>query len=118
MDVELQKAIILANQLFIAILAVNGVKIVLNTRNGNKDTLSCFRYIPHGVICASGFLGCKKSKDYWEAATYTDKVLGLVPEKLIIYGKQDPLITEQLNVVGIPYRYYEDFHTMSKKRIV
>jgi hypothetical protein len=116
MDVELQKVIMLANQLFIAVLAVNGVKIVLNTRSGDKDTLSCFRYIPRGVVCASGFLGCEKSNDYWEAATYTDKVLGLMPDKLIIYGKQDRLIDEQLSVVGISYRYYEDFHTLSKRR--
>jgi hypothetical protein len=116
MDVELQKVIMLANQLFIAVLAVNGVKIVLNTRSGNKDTLSCFRYIPRGVVCASGFLGCEKSKDYREAATYTDKILWLMPEKLIIYGKQDQLINEQLDTIGIPYRYYEDFHTLSKRR--
>jgi hypothetical protein len=116
MDVELQKVIMLANQLFIAVLAVNGVKIVLNTRSGNKDTLSCFRHIPRGVVCASGFLGCKKSNDYWEAATYTDKVLGLMPEKLIIYGNRDQLIDEQLNATGIAYRYYEDFHTSSKRR--
>jgi hypothetical protein len=116
MDVELQEVIMLANQLFIAALAVNGVRIVLNTRSGNKDTLSCFKYIPRGVVCASGFLGCEKSKNYWEAATYTDKVLGLMPERLIIYGKQDQLIDEQLDAIGIAYRYYEDFHTLSKRR--
>jgi hypothetical protein len=68
------------------------------------------------VVCASGFLGCEKSKDYREAATYTDKILWLMPEKLIIYGKQDQLINEQLDTIGIPYRYYEDFHTLSKRR--
>ncbi|MBR2659912.1 MAG: DUF4417 domain-containing protein [Clostridia bacterium] len=116
MDLEMQECLALANQLFLAILAVNGIPIVMNTRNGTSMTLSIFRHIPRGTACISGFLGCKKSRNYWEASTYTDKILNLFPDKLMIYGKNDRLINEQLDLMGINYRYYEDFHRMSIRK--
>ncbi len=123
MDDELQEMLMLANQLFAACLAVNGVKIVFNTRNGNIDTLYNFRHIPRNIMCASGFLGCKNSSDYLSAARYINKILLLMPEKLIIYGKHDIVVDNQLDCLGINYRYYSDFHTRSKnysrtKRVV
>lgn len=117
MDLELQDTIILANQLFMAILAVNGIKVVLNTRIGNKNFTEYFKNIPHFTMCASGFLGCKNAKSHLEANSYVNKICYLFPEKLLLYGKKDILVNEQLNNLGINYKYYEDFHTMiSKKR--
>ena len=116
MDYEMQECIALANQLFLAVLAVNDIPIVMNTRIGTSMTMATFRHIPRGVACISGFLGCKKSKNYWEASTYTDKILNLFPEKLMIYGKNDRLINGQLDVLGINFKYYEDFHRMSIRK--
>lgn len=58
MDVEWQRELILLNQLFIAVLAVSGIKVIANLRCGSKDTLSALDAIPHGVLCATGTLGC------------------------------------------------------------
>lgn len=114
MDNELQAVMMLANQLFAAYLAVNGIKIVFNTRCGSSKTIHFFKNIPRHVMCASGFLGCKNCEDPLSAAPYINKVLGLMPKKLIIYGKHDVAVDEQLNFLGIDYRYYVDFHTRSK----
>ena len=116
MDIEMQECLALANQLFMAILAVNGIPIAMNTRNGSQETISTFRHIPRGATCISGFLGCKKSNSYWEADIFTNKMLYLFPQKLLIYGKQDRLINQELDTLGINYRYYEDFHRMSKNK--
>ncbi len=118
MDIELQQSIMLANQLFMAILAVNGIKVVLNTRCGGLATVSCFRYLPKGIMCASGFLGCSNSRTTSEASIYVNKVLSLRPSKLLVYGKQDELVNQQLDTLGINYRYYEDFHRISCRRCV
>lgn len=116
MDPQMQDAILLANQLFMAVLAVNGIKIVLNTRAGNRPARLAFSSIPKGIMCASGFFGCPKSKNISEALRYTDKILTLFPSGIIIYGKRDSLIEEQLNQLGIQYRYYKDFHTLRQRR--
>lgn len=114
MDCELQEMLMLVNQLFAAYLAVNGIKIVFNTRNTSKTTVCHFKNIPCHIMCASGFLGCKKAEDIITAAPYINKILDLMPEKLIIYGKHDTAVDEQLNLLGINYRYYTDFHTRCK----
>ncbi len=116
MDIEMQRAIMLANQLFMAILATNGIKVILNTRCGIIKTTECFRNVPRRIMCASGFLGCKNSKSLAEAALYVNKVLSIRPDKLMIYGKQDKRVNEQLDTLGVNYRYYEDFHRLSTGR--
>lgn len=58
MDIEWQKAICLLNQLFLAVLAVNGIKIVVNTRTAGLDPLEALKNCPQQVMAASGFLGC------------------------------------------------------------
>ena len=116
MDAEMQETILLANQLFMAVLAVNGIKVVLNTRAGNRPAGVAFVNIPRGIMCASGFFGCPKSKNIIEALRYTDKILTIFPSALIIYGKKDSLVEEQLNQLGIRYRYYKDFHTLRHRR--
>lgn len=115
MDYEMQSFIMLANQLFGAVLAVNGIKIIFNTRVGNNETISLLRNIPIGVMCSSGFLGCYNSKSEYESSQYIDKILSLLPSKLLIYGKKDEPTLTLLGNLGINYRRYDDFHTFSKK---
>ena len=115
MDIEMQVLILLANQLYAAVLAVNDIKLVANTRCGLKQTQKYLCHIPRNVIWASGFLGCDKTSQFSETAEYTNKILRLMPSKLIIYGKQDPAVNSQLDILGINYRYYEDFHQRCKK---
>lgn len=114
MDLEMQEMIMLVNQLFSAVLAVNNIKLVFNTRNGNSTTADHFKHIPRHVMCASGFLGCNNEKNAIAAAPYINKILGLMPDKLLIYGKHDNVVDNQLEALGISYRYYPDFHTRSK----
>lgn len=114
MDWEMQDMLMLANQLFAAVLAVNGIKIVFNTRSGIQATTRHFKNVPRHVMCASGFLGCRKVENAISAMPYINKILGLLPEKLMIYGKHDIVVDHQLDILGIDYRYYPDFHTRSK----
>lgn len=114
MDEELQLTLSLANQLFAAYLVSKGVKVAVNTRATTSMTRNIFRNIPRHVMCVSGFLGCKASHDFFEASRYTDKILSLQPSYLLIYGKarqHDKLVDEQLDMMGVDYRYYEDFHS-------
>ena len=99
----------LANQLFMAVLAVNGIKVVMNTRSGNADSYKCFRYIPKGVMCSSSFLGCHSARNYDESIEYINKVLYLRPSKLLIYGKKDIIIENRLEMLGVNYRRMDDF---------
>lgn len=115
MDIEFQELVLLANQLYAAVLAVNDIKLVANTRCGSKLTQKYLRHIPRNVIWASGFLGCNNTSNSSETAEYINKILSLIPKKLIIYGKQDLAVNYQLDIMGINYRYYEDFHRRCKK---
>lgn len=117
MDIEMQYLILLANQLFMAILAVNGIKIIFNTRIASNETIKSFDNIPRGVMCGSGFLGCTKASSIFYASLYVNKVMKLVPEKLIIYGKKDPIIFGLMDNLGINYRRYDDFHTLSNRGV-
>ena len=114
MDIEMQDTIMLANQLFAAVLAANDIKIVWNTRSGSNRPDHCFRNVPRNVMCASGFLGCRTNEAL--ATMYVNKLLGLLPDKLVIYGKNDALVNKQLDALGVSYRYYDDFHRRSKRR--
>lgn len=114
MDYEMQEAMMLVNQLFAAVLVANNIKIVFNTRSGSKQLVHQFKNVPRHVMCASGFLGCENSKSINTAAPYVDKILGLMPDKLVIYGKHDVVVDNQLDILGIDYRYYSDFRTRSE----
>lgn len=116
MDIEWQNALMLLNQLHMAVLAVNGIKIVFNLRNGNDETLKNFSVIPKNIMCASGFLGCEKQKVHSDFR-YLSKVMYVKPSKLILYGKKDSIIENQLNLMGIEYKRYDDFHTISKRGV-
>lgn len=116
MDLEFQVTTMLANHLFAAVLASQGVKLIFNTRCGLQSTQRCFRNIPPHVMCASGFLGCPNSPDLRSTSPYINKILQLRPSKLLIFGKHDTAVDDQLDILGVNYRYYEDFHAMSKRR--
>lgn len=115
MDYEMQEMIMLVNQLFAAVLAANNIKIVFNTRSGIQATNCHFKNVPRHVMCASGFLGCENVEDSISATPYINKILGLMPQKLMIYGKHDIVVDNQLDLLGIDYRYYSDFHSRSKR---
>ena len=93
------------NQLAMAVLAVNGIKVVVNTRTGKKETEYNFKNIPVNIMCSSGFLGCDKAKNLQDTAEYVDKILTLRANKLVIYGKKDKKILEQLDTMGINYKF-------------
>ncbi len=115
MDYEMQEMTMLVNQLFAAVLAANNIKIVFNTRSGLQTTTRHFKNVPRHIMCASGFLGCEISEDPISTTPYINKILGLMPKKLIIYGKHDFAVDNQLDPLGIDYRYYSDFHNRSKR---
>ena len=114
MDQEWQEAIALLNQLYLAVLAVNGIKIVMNTRSAGVDGSTLFSGVPSGVMAASGFLGCSRLENEMDYS-YLTKVLSLLPDKLILYGKHDKIVENQLDVIGIDYRVYMDFHRMCQE---
>lgn len=114
MDKEWQKFQMLINQLFLAILAQNKIKIIFNTRSGNKVYPEVFFHIPKGIMCASSTLGCKQEKFPYDYR-YLSKILYLFPSKLIIYGKESTIMLNQLRNMGISYHVYPDFHRLSKK---
>lgn len=114
MDEEFQKSILLLNQLYMAILAVNNIKIIFNTRSGSLNCDNLFNNVPQGTMVASGFLGCSlisTPDDY----SYLKKILCFLPERLILYGKHDKVVENQLNMVGIDYKVYPDFHRLCQE---
>ena len=112
MDKEWQDVILLVNRLFMAILAINGIKVIINTRIGSTMDFSSLQYLPHMVMCASGFLGCAKAKEY--DMTYLAKILFLRPSWLLIYGKCSDIERANLDRFGIKYIVYIDYHKWSK----
>ena len=114
MDEEWQRIIALLNQLFLAVLAVNGVKIVFNSRSAGLSTNDIFKNVPQNIMVASGFLGCdclKADHDF----SYLGKIISILPQKLILYGKHDLIAENQLDTIGINYKVYMDYHRRSKE---
>ena len=103
----------LLNQLFLAVLAVNGIKIVMNARTGSSDSIKNLMIFPKNILWATSFLGCdnlRSETDY----SFISKILALLPSKLLVYGKHDGIAENQLSVMGISHRTYTDFHRLSK----
>lgn len=113
MDQEWQDFIMLLNQLFMAVLAVNGIKIVANLRTGSPTTHKNICGIPKNVIWATGFLGCSKDEPY-DMRFISTVMLGR-PSALLIYGKEDSNATEKLSLMGIKYLVYPDYHKARKE---
>ena len=112
---EWQRFIILINELYLAVLAVNGIKIVLSTRCGTEESLKCFEGVPRGIMCASSFLGCEKKYSI-EKTDYLSKILSIGASKVIIYGSHSQIIDYQLCSMGIDSRTYLDYHQACKRR--
>lgn len=112
MDIEWQREIILLNQLFTAMLAVNNIKVIQNLRIGSLGTLSCLINVPSGVMCASGTLGCDlaETDDY----SYSVKLCLLHPSRVLLYGRRDKHMEQQLDRLDIPHRLYDDTHKLHK----
>lgn len=113
MDIEWQEETILLNQLFMAVLALSGVKVVQNLRIGSQSTLRCLRTVPRGIMCASGTLGCARTSTPYDLR-YSEKIFTLRPSRVLVYGKSDPVMEAQLDCAGVPHRLYRDTHTIRK----
>jgi len=113
MDPEWQNAIMLLNQLFLAVLACNGIKIVMNARIGSPRSVENLKYFPKGIIWATSFLGCDKLCSEYDFI-FISKVLHILPSKLLIYGKHDKIAENQLTNMGIDYHVYTDMHRLTK----
>ncbi len=113
MDEEWQDLIMLLHQLFMAVLAINGIKVVANLRTGDLRSVVNLDGIPKGVMWTTGFLGCAKeaSRDF----RFVSEVLHVMPSKLAIYGAKDQVALDKLDAVGIDFRIYGDYHCLSKK---
>ncbi|MBR6450248.1 MAG: DUF4417 domain-containing protein [Fibrobacter sp.] len=113
MDKEWQNAIMLLHQLFMAVLAMNGVKIVANLRTGSSSSVGNFEAIPKGVMWAAGFLGCAEEAplDF----RFISNTLRVMPSKFVVYGPEDVVALGKLDMMGIDYRIYDDYHKLSKK---
>lgn len=113
MDPEWQDMIMLVNQLFLAVLACNDIKIIMNARIGSPQSVENLKDFPKGLIWATSFLGCDKLKSEYDF-TFISKVLHILPSKLLIYGKHDIIAENQLSNMGIDYRVYADMHRLTK----
>lgn len=114
MDDEWQAMIMLVNALFLAMIAVNGIKVIANIRCGGKESRRYLSWIPRGVSCLAGMLGCDPLRDESDL-TFIKKVIQVGPDPLFLYGKQDEVLLRQLQIMGVSYRHYEDAHCISKK---
>ncbi len=115
MDEEWQDATMLFHQLFMAVLAVNGVKVVPNLRTGKASTIKNFEGIPKNVMWSAGFLGCAKEQK--QDFRFIETVLSVLPSKLIVYGSEDQNAVDKLQRMGILYRVFDDYHKLCKKRL-
>lgn len=113
MDDDWQDEIMLLQQLFMAVLAVNGVKIVANLWTGNARSAENLDHIPKEVMWAAGFLGCAKEDplDF----LFISNILRVMPSKFVVYGPEDEVALEKLKMMGFDYRVYDDYHKLSKK---
>ncbi len=113
MDEEWQDMIMLLHQLFMAVLAINGIKVIANLRTGGVRSVRNLDGIPKGVMWATGFLGC--AKESLDDFRFVSEVLHVMPSKLVIYGPEDQIALDKLDIVGINFRIYDDYHCLSKK---
>ena len=109
MDRPWQAFIMLLNQLFGAVLAAHGIKIIANTRCGSPESKKYLESIPKRVLWAVGSLGCEPIR-HPEDYSFTSKIICLQPQALLTYGKRDRVAGEQLAKLGIRTRRYPDVH--------
>ncbi|MCF0217170.1 MAG: DUF4417 domain-containing protein [Fibrobacteraceae bacterium] len=112
MDQEWQDFIMLLNQLVMAVLAVNRIKIVANLRTGNWTTHKNISGVPKNVMWVAGFLGC--SNDEQHDMRFISTVMIGQPAPLLIYGKEDSNAIDKLSMMGVKYLVYPDYHRARK----
>lgn len=112
---KMQEYLILVNHLHAAFLATKGIKLVANLRIGGEHSSKCLAGIPTNVMCASGFLSCKNLKTDNDLS-YIRKVMQVLPSKLLIYGKKDRIVEEQLYKNGICFKRYGDYNENRRSR--
>ena len=110
MDPQYQEFLMLLNQLFAAVCAVNGIPVVANLRTGGRETLSLLSTIPHNVTVAAGTLGCENLRSNSDFS-FIEKVLRVHARSVIIYGKKDPIAEDQLKTMGVAFRRFPDIHS-------
>lgn len=115
MDAEVQWTILLLNQLFMAYLAHQGIKVIANTRCPTGLHKEVFAGVPGRVMCASGTLSCKNLQQPYDYG-YLEKILSLAPSKLLIYGKEDKIMLEQLTTLGIDFKRYDEIRKYLRGR--
>ena len=115
MEPQWQDMTMLLNRLSIAFLAYNRVPIIANSRCGGQGSLDNFETHPNDVVWASSTLGCMNLASP-EDLSYLSKMLTLRPSAVMLYGKTDRLMVEQLNRMGILWCTYPDFHSLCKVR--
>ena len=114
MDDEWQRAIMFLTQLAMAVMACNGIKVVLNTRTGGTCTREMLGIMPRGVMVASGFLGGDSKYDKADFS-YVAKMLRLMPAVILIYGSCSAKLQEKLDRVGLNCVVYTDFRRLCKE---
>lgn len=114
MDPDWQAAVMLLNALFLAVLAVNGIKVVANLRCGARDSVRFLSWIPKGVACIASSLGCDGLPDPLDFS-FISKIMLVRPDPLLLYGKRDEVAIEQLRTMGFCPLCYPDAHAISKK---
>lgn len=115
MEPEWQAAIMLTNALFLAVLAVNGIKVVANLRCGGRRSVRYLSWIPKGVACITSTLGCDDLADPSDCS-FLAKVMLVRPDPLILYGKRDEIMIDQLLSLGFDVWHQLDSHALSKGR--
>ena len=114
MELEWQRATILLNQLVMAIFVVNGIKTVLNTRIGRQETTDMFRYMPRGVLVASGFRGGTRRFSQSDFS-YIAKLMTLLPSHVLIYGRCNKLVLKRIEQMGFDYTVFPDFRDLCRE---
>lgn len=115
MEPEWQDMMMLLNRLSIAFLAYGGVPSIANSRCGDRGSWVNLEAHPSGVVWASSTLGCANLASP-EDLSYLTKMLSLRPSAVMLYGKTDRLMIEQLSRMGIRWYACPDFHSLCKAR--
>lgn len=108
MDQEWQDLIMLLNQLYMAILALNKIKIIANSRIGNEKSIENFRGIPKNVPWCASFFGGKPQKEEYNFE-FLAQMMSVRPSIVLLFGKREPVVEEQLSRMGIPHKAYADY---------
>ena len=119
MPIEVQRFNLLLNDLFLAVLGVNGIKFAAPTRYGSLQTVSHFRRYGEASIWSVGCVGTrnngKESRRYEE---YTRRAFILstgCPKRILAYGKMHREERSDWESLGASVREYVDYNERSRR---